>query len=256
VDFTVDEWRSEMNTCIDILCQPYVKGSDDNDTGIGIDKSMIQSFRAPFLSYNANLFTAVEQNGFVFDSSVEEGYDWQQDGTNCYFPYTLDEGSPGNEYSRTFNPARESIGSHPGLWEVPISIFVVPPDDKCAQYGAKIGLRDRCHGHRDYFSVEDGKISGFDYNCLSEFQMSGDEFAATLKYTLDLRLTGNRAPFVIGAHTGIYAKEYDSDPVIQISEEERRMAIESFLDYALTKPQVRVAAPSTVIEWMRSPKEL
>jgi hypothetical protein len=73
---------------------------------------------------------------------------------------------------------------------------------------------------------------------------------------MDLRLEGNRAPFMVGAHTGIYAKEYDSDPVINISEAERRKAVEDFLDYALSKPEVRIVPPSAIIQWMRSPTAL
>ncbi|MCL2722193.1 MAG: hypothetical protein FWD47_12765, partial [Treponema sp.] len=114
------------------------------------------------------------------------------------------------------------------------------------------GLRKKLASQVYYFSQEDGKITGLDYNCLAEFQMNGNEFLATLKYTLDLRLNGNRCPFALGGHTGIYASGYESEPAILIPVRERQKAIEDFLDYALSKPNVYVTSPIKVIDWMRS----
>ena len=56
----------------------------------------------------------------------------------------------------------------------------------------------------NYFDVADGKVTGLDYNMFAEFKMSDAEYAATLKYTLDLRLRGNRAPFMFGGHSVNY----------------------------------------------------
>ena len=255
-NFTVDEWLAEMNQCIDILTKPYVSGDDGNDTGAGVNRSDIISFRAPYLAYNANVMKAVEKMGFTYDSSLEEGYQDDQDGTNFYFPYTLDEGSPGNQFVHSFRAEKEVIGAHPGIWEMPIQVVIAPPDEECESYGIPKGFRKKLAETRNYFSENDGKVCGLDYNCLAEMQMTGEEFLATLKYSLDLRLKGNRAPFILGAHTGIYALEYDSNPVIKVSVRDRQKAIEDFLDYALSKPEVFVVSPQKVIAWMKNPKAL
>jgi len=254
--FTVEEWLLEMNKCVDLLSRPYVEGSDSDEHGMGISRNEIFSFRTPFLSYNANMLKAVEKFGFLYDCSLEEGYQDDHDGTNFYFPYTLDEGSPGNKLSHSHNPGLELIGNHAGIWEIPIHVLFVPPDHLCEKYGVSKGFRKKCFTEKNYFDESDGKLTGFDYNCLAEFQMSGVEFSATLKYTLDLRLEGNRAPFVLGGHTGIYSLEYQSDPTIKIPEQERRNAIEDFLDYANAKPQVFIVSPIKIIEWMRNPWSL
>jgi hypothetical protein len=192
--------------------------------------------------------------GFLYDCSLEEGFQDDQDGTNFYFPYTLDEGSPGNKFTHLQNPEIEEIGNHEGLWEIPAYAVTVPPDELCEKYGIKKGLRKKCGQLQSYFNEANGKITGFDYNLWVEFQMTGDEFLATLKYTLDLRLEGNRAPFFFGGHSGIYALNYDSEPVIKITEHERRRTIEKFLDYAQSKPEVRIVSPVKIIEWMRESK--
>jgi len=254
--FSVEEWLSEINRCIDDLTKPYKDGDDGENSGIGVSREKIFAFRTPYLSYNANTLKAVEKTGFVYDCSLEEGFQDEQDGKNFYFPYTLDEGSPGNKFTHLQNPEIEEIGCHAGIWEVPAHAVIVPPDDLCEKYGIAKGLRKKCARLQSYFNEDDGKITGLDYNCLVEFQMSGEEFLATLKYTLDLRLAGNRAPFVFGGHTGIYSQEYDSEPPIKISEKERQKVIEDFLDYALAKGEVFVVSPIKIIEWMRNPKEL
>ncbi|MDR0324042.1 MAG: polysaccharide deacetylase family protein [Treponema sp.] len=254
--FTVDEWLFEMNKCMDILAKPYIDGDDSEHSGIGIAKDKIKSFRTPFVAYNANMLKAAEKMGFVYDCSLEEGFQDGQDGTNFYFPYTLDEGSPGNKYIHSQNPEKEEVGRHAGIWEIPAYVFIVPPDELCEKYGVKKGLRKKCASLNDFFNERDGKITGFDYNTFVPFQMTADEFIATLKHTLDLRINGNRAPFFVGGHTGIYAQGYESEPEILISEHERRRVIEEFLDYALGKPEVFIAAPIKIIDWMRNPKEL
>ena len=82
--------------------------------------------------------------------------------------------------------------------------------------------------------------------------MSGPEVAATLKHTLDLRLKGNRAPFMFGAHTDYYSAATDW-VAPHTTVEERRAAIEDFVDYALSKEDVRVVSMKTIFDWMRSP---
>jgi hypothetical protein len=190
-------------------------------TKMKIPKSEIKSFRTPFLSYNENTLKAVEKMGFLYDCSLEEGLQEDLDGKNFHFPYTLDS----------------------GLWELPAYVVTAPPN-----------LRKKYAETQDYFNESDGKITGFDYNCFVEFQMTADELLATLKHTLDLRLEGNRAPFTFGGHTGIYVDGYQSEPRIKIPVKERRRAIEEFLDYALSKPEVRVVSPIKIIEWMRERK--
>ena len=81
-----------------------------------------------------------------------------------------------------------------------------------------------------------------------------DEVVATLKYTLDLRLEGNRAPFMFGAHSDTYSSEGESTPGATL--EERQEAIEEFIQYALEKPEVRIVPIRDILSWMRDPKPL
>ena len=93
---------------------------------------------------------------------------------------------------------------------------------------------------------EDRKIAGLDWNVLEGAGRSADEFYAILKHTLELRLAGNRAPLMVGAHTAMYPE----------SKPDRRRVIETFIDFALSHPEVRIVTPIDVLKWLRDPVAL
>lgn len=234
-DFTPEQWFGEMNQCRQGLAKA------------GIPSEQQYGFRTPFLEYNDHTFAAARQIGFTYDTSIEEGYQSDQDGTNFLWPYTLDEGSPGNRATTAPHDAKR-VSRHPGLWEIPLHVFMVPPDDRAADYGIEPGLADRMAA---YIQAEGGwewpresrKISGLDWNVFEAAGRDGPEFLAILKHTLDLRLAGNRAPLMVGGHTALFPTDKPG----------RRAAMEEFLAYALQHPQVRIVTPMQLIGWLRNP---
>ena len=237
-DFTVAKWRSEMAAC---------EATFDET---GIPAAGVVGFRTPFLAYNAATFEALVREGQVYDSSIEEGDQPGQDGTNFLWPYTLDEGSPGNAHSFPEGSPKR-VGRHPGLWEIPLHVFLIPADEDCERYGARPGLRARvgaalkvAYGGGSGEPAD--KISGLDWNVLEAAKCDGPEFLAILKHTLDLRLAGNRAPFMVGGHTALYP----------VDKPDRRKAMEEFIAYALTKPEVRFVTGKQLIAWLRAPQAL
>lgn len=236
--FTVAKWRSEMAAC---------EATFDET---GIPAAGVIGFRTPFLAYNANTFEALVREGQVYDSSIEEGAQDGQDGTNFLWPYTLDHGSPGNAAAYPEGSPKR-VASHPGLWEIPIHVFMIPSDEECAAHGVKPGLRARIgaalkisYGGHSGEPAE--KITGLDWNVLEAAKCDGPEFLAILKHTLDLRLAGNRAPFMVGGHTALYPA----------NKPDRRKAMEDFIAYALTKPEVRFVTGKQLLEWLRAPQAL
>src|SRR5262249_33476508 len=158
-DFTVAQWKTEMQTCINWLTKPYDPNevaSDQNNPnkGIGIHAEEIIGFRTPFLAYGDNTFIALPAMGFHYDCTIEDGFQSNLDATSYNWPYTLDHGTP----------ADANITSHPGLWELPVYPVIVPPDDKCQQYGVPTGLRAKMKKVDSGFNVNSGKITGLDYN--------------------------------------------------------------------------------------------
>ncbi len=255
--FSLAEWKTEMQSCINRLTQPFdpneVTHTPDNTKGIGAQASDIIGFRTPFLEYNDATLQAAKELGFRYDCSIEDGYQYDQDGSNYLWPYTLDNGSPGHDVLVGWG-SKQPIAPRPGLWELPVHPVIVPPDDKCAMYGVQPGLRARLKAKQSWFDVDGGKITGFDYNLWVSFSMTKAEFLATLKYTLDQRIAGNRAPFMFGAHTDYYSSKYTAVPNATLAE--RQQAIEEFIDYARAKPMVRVRSNKEILEWVRNPVPL
>ena len=237
-DFTVAKWRSEMAAC---------EATFDET---GIPAAGVVGFRTPFLAYNAATFEALVREGQVYDSSIEEGDQPGQDGTNFLWPYTLDERSPGNAHSFPVGSPKR-VGRHPGLWEIPLHVFLIPADEDCERYGARPGLRARvgaalkvAYGGGSGEPAD--KISGLDWNVLEAAKCDGPEFLASLTPTLDLRLAGNRAPFMVGGHTALYP----------VDKPDRRKAMEEFIAYALSKPEVRFVTGKQLLAWLRAPQPL
>lgn len=255
--FSVQEWESEIQTCIDWLTKPFDAQESiedpDNTKGIGMNPSEIYGFRTPYLEYNDNAIQAVFNKGFLYDCSIEEGFEDEQDGTNFFWPYTLDIGSPGDKISAD-EQQRTPVSAYPGLWEIPGYAVIVPPDSLCVKYGVKPGLRRKMKQAQDYFDEESGKITGFDWNLWILFGMTKAEFLATLKYTLDLRLEGNRCPLFFGTHSDIYSSKFQGVPNTTVKE--RQEALVELMDYALSKPWVRIVSAKELLDWLRNPSPL
>lgn len=207
-----------------------------------------RGFRTPFLECNAATFEALMELGFTYDTSLEDGYRADENGTNYTWPFTLDDGSAGNALLVANNGGKQPVGKYPGLWEIPIHAMLVPPDSEAARLGFAPGLRARVKvaiekNEKWEWPIESAKITGFDWNILESAEVKGEEYLAILKHTLDLRLKGNRAPLMVGTHTALYP----------LSKPDRRRALEQFIDYALSQPEVRIVPAIAVVEWMERP---
>ena len=245
----------KLKTVMTFLSRPYnpdeVSHSPSASNGIGVNPQDIKGFRAPFLDFNDNTFKAMISAGFIYDTSIQEGFQSDQNGGQHYWPYTLDNGSPGNDVIVSFGNS-EPISNYPGFWEIPVYPFIVPDDAAAPSYGVSAGFRAKLKEIAHWFSLEQGKITGFDYNLLYNYKMQKAELLATLKHTLDVRLAGNRAPMMIGAHTDLF-HDLKTDAVIA---QMRREVLEEFLDYALAKTEVRIVRFDQLLDWMRAPVAL
>ena len=140
---------------------------------------------------------------------------------------------------------------------MPAYRVIVPPDAEAPKYGIPAGLRDRLRTRLpDRVGIDQGKISGLDYNLWTDFGLTRAEVVAVLKYTLDLRRKGNRAPMLLGMHSFYYSTMY-TQPVPSATLADRRAGVLEFLTWALsTYPDVRVVPTNAVLDWIRNPAPL
>jgi peptidoglycan/xylan/chitin deacetylase (PgdA/CDA1 family) len=248
-ELTIGQWEAEIWRCAEILERPYAAeeaaGSPLLPSGLGVVAGEILGFRTPFLEYSDATLVAVRTQGFAYDCSLEEGTQADQDGRNFVWPYRLNRGSPGN-------PA---IGRHPGLWEIPVYVFMVPPDAECERFGVAPGLRARLKARQDYFDPEAGKITGMDWNLWCEYAMTPAEFLATIKYTLELRLSSNRCPLTIGLHSELYCDRQNAADC-NASPADRRGALEDLVKYLQERDMVRIVSARELLQWLQHPVPL
>lgn len=254
-DWSVEQWRAEIASCQTVLTA----------SRYGFGAQAVIGFRSPYLSYNDNLFTALKSLGFAYDSSVPNCFDDAEDGANCSWPYSLAQGSPDAEtFARKLsagpNPlVPPRVQAHPGLWELPITTLIVPPDSLAASYQFEPGLRDRVAArapmpYPSFHEPPTGKITGLDYTLLIDAGLSGDEMRAILSYNLDLHLAGNRSPLIFVAHAQLYTSSPRGGDPARPTEADREMrwkGLTAFIAYATSKPEVRIVAAQDVLAWVQ-----
>ncbi|MCP4324516.1 MAG: polysaccharide deacetylase family protein [Psychromonas sp.] len=253
----VANWTAEIDGCNQAMAKPFNPDQNmevpSNDDGIGASAT---GFRAPHLDYNAATFKTLSALNFRYDASIMEGYQWDQNGSNNFWPYTLDNGSPGAELSASWG-TKPAIGNHAGLWEVPIYAFIVPTEAELEKYGINYSLRQKMAEKVSWFDVGAGKVESVDYALFFQYGLSADEVLAILKHNLDLRLNGNHAPMTFLAHSEQYSDQVEHWASSETSNSaERRAMLEEFLDYALSKPEVRIVSHSELLDWMEEPVAL
>ena len=248
-EMSASQWEDEIRRCAEILGQPYAADeaatSSRLPTGLGVAAGELLGFRTPFLEYSDATLAAVANQGFAYDCSLEEGTEADQDGRNFVWPYRLDHGSPGNP----------SIGPHTGLWEIPVYVFIVPPDEACERFGVAPGLRARLKARQDYFDPKAGKITGMDWNLWCEYAMTPAEFLATIKYTLELRLAGNRCPLTIGLHSELYSDRQNAAGC-NAAPAQRRAALEDLVNDLQEHDTVRIVSAKELLRWLQHPVPL
>jgi chitodextrinase len=193
------------------------------------------------------VINVVKDEGFLYDTSIEDGWATGLDGSNYHWPYTLDAGSPGAIHKTTWDKAGGVpflIGNYNGLWEIPVSPWIVPADD---EDGLPYDLRAKVKANMSYFDMASGKITAFDYNLLVSAKLNdANDIFAIWKHSLDLRLQGNRAPLTIGIH----AQNYQS------ATSPAAIALKRFVEYAASQTDVRLASHKQVVDWLENPRAL
>jgi peptidoglycan/xylan/chitin deacetylase (PgdA/CDA1 family) len=235
---------------------------------LGIPRNRIYGFRAPFLEYNRAAFEAATRRGFVYGSSIEEGMQPDQDGTNRFWPYQITDGAIIDSMQAEWSTGKndwgyKGIGKFPNsrMWEIPIYAYIVPHDSLASKYGFKKGLRARVKKNVPWFDAETGNLTGFDFNMFAPkawggAAMKANECLATLKNTFDTHYRGNRAPMTLGMHSDYYVKSRDKDYKSAGNFEQRRKIIEDFILYVLENEDVRFIRGNSLISWMRNPVPL
>lgn len=246
--FSEQAWVDEIAPCTMAL--------SNTENGVGVSVDGIKGFRAPFLAYGSAMFGALKAQGLWYDSTLQSCWGAGQDGKNCAWPYTLDQGSPdGVDLTAKF--ATPMVPPSAGLWELTPSALFVPPDELAAQYGFEAGLRQRIPTDMaapSYYEAATGRLAPLDITLFVDAELSAPEVLAILKYTLDLRLQGNRAPLIFIAHTHVYASNYSAPKAPEASA--RQGVIEQFVQYALSKSMVRMRPVADIMNWMRAPQPL
>lgn len=248
--YTAAQWQSEESTAQTFLINQ-----------VSIPSCELDGWRFPYLMFDDAGFSTIQSAGFLFDASMEFGYNWwlppgapdsgygpgnPLSGQHYWWPMTLDSGPPSGT-NDGFDPTEtKGVGAHPGFWEFFAETWN-SPDPSSADPMNPTTVRT---------------VTGVDYNNweIQQTQPSaGYNFCQTLEYTFTQRYNGNRAPFNVGLHSTIYSPDDPSqDTFFGNDAPTRRAGLQCFIDFLFSGayPDVRVVGFHKVIEWMRNPTAL
>lgn len=226
--FTLEEWLDEIG-----------KNNNYLNTEIGVSNNEVKGFRAPFLEYSQSTYEAIKQLNFLYGSNIESGFNgwvpiapdtgWFNSTTDektykkLYWPYTLDQGAaPGHSASGTIKISE--------VFEIQVKTLL--KTDKS------------------------GVISGYDYNAWTNYTKA--EFLEIMMFNYDLKREGNRRPFIFNSLISCYSQYNPTqlDDFPKSTWEERREAVEEFIDYVLQFPETRIVTMNNMLNWMRNPAPL
>lgn len=190
----------------------------------GIPFSSIQGFRAPFLNYSVDTLKLLHASQFTYDSSSASSIPVTDNGTDAYWPYSLDYGFAND--CLTVEGICKGEPVLPGLWEIPMYSFF---DDRGVN---GIHLMD------PWLDTANGENKVDD--------------AATLAYmksTFTDHYNGNRQPIGLYTHPIHLSTTYPgvNPPISTIN------MINQFLDWAQEQDNVWIVSNEQLLAWVRNP---
>jgi peptidoglycan/xylan/chitin deacetylase (PgdA/CDA1 family) len=243
--YTLAQWQTEISKSQDFLVNQ-----------VGIPACQLDGWRFPFLEFDDAGFQAYQAAGFLFDTSVEFGYEWwippgmtmgmggssPESGQHYYWPFTLDNGFPTDPNSGLLMAETKGVQAHAGVWEF-LENTINVPDASSSDWMNPTTVHT---------------ITGLDYNLWEARVVSlpGLDFCQALEYTFLQKYNGNRSPFNLGIHSTIYSPDDPTqDTDFNNTSDQRRAALQCFIDFLFsgTYPDVRVLGFHKVIDWLRHP---
>ncbi|KAL1712211.1 hypothetical protein EV715DRAFT_214110 [Schizophyllum commune] len=191
----------------------------------GIPVSAIQGFRAPYLEFTVDTLKHLANASFTYDSSAAASVPVTDEGTDAFWPYTLDYGMANN--CLAVDGLCKGEPKLPGFWEIPMYSFF---DDRGA---AGPHLMD------PWLEAANGD-SKVDNEATLEY----------MKNTFTAHYENNRQPIGLYTHPIHVASNY---PGVKAPKGIINM-INAFLDWAQEQDNVWIVSNEQLLAWVRDPK--
>jgi len=193
----------------------------------GVPLTAIKGFRAPFLNYTVDTLKLLYASEFTYDSSASASLPVTQDGTDAYWPYTLDYGFAND--CLAVEGLCKGEPKLPGFWEIPMYAFF---DNR--------GV-DGVHLMDPWLDSANGASSVND--------------TATLEYmknTFTAHYNGNRQPIGLYTHPIHVSKTV---PAATVKQQTIDM-INEFLTWAQQQQNVWIVSSEQLLAWVQHPTKI
>jgi hypothetical protein len=210
----LSSWIEELTAAKDFLVREAA-----------VPKEHVQGFRAPFLVTNEEMFVALSDLGYLYDSSLMEQPLWNRsmsDGQGGYvWPHTMDFGAGISCGFFSNNPCPDT--PPPGMWQLPVYMFTDPLGESAPR------------GQMYYGGLDPG------VGASGEVPISGEPLYEMLMYNFNERYHGNRVPLNLFLHAS------------KLTDPDRRDMMNRYLGEMMAQPDVWAITMTGLIEWMQDP---
>jgi len=190
----------------------------------GIPLKSIQGFRAPFLNYTVQTLKYLAQTGFTYESSSAASIPVTQNGTDAYWPYTLDYGFANDCLSVDGLCNGQPV--LPGFWEFPMY----------AQFDSAGGI----HLMDPWLdTIGDNK------------QPNNTATLELLKSAFTDHYNAQKQPFGLYTHP-IHIANYPGVP----SPNDTVAMLNQFLDWAQEQQNVWIVSNEQLLAWVQNPQTI
>lgn len=182
--------------------------------GCGLPATSVVGFRNTYLVSTPQSREIMNKFGFLYDSSMT--FDWGGEdnaGANRSFPFTLDYGVPDGTCA---------------------------PDDKFQSCNEEERYKGLWEMPVWEMKSQDGESYGMDPGAASPGNGKARPVDEVLKYNFDAAYGGNRAPLPLYVHLGWFSEKHIEQT-------------QSFLKYAMSKPDVYFLTMQQMVNWMQAP---
>jgi hypothetical protein len=240
------DWANEIQKMADEVSSMLQMGFRKPE-GMFIDDSNY-SAREKMSSLLFSLYTNRDKNRVIFDSTL---FIYPNDNQTQYiWPYTMDNYSDLSTFYLPLDIASDKNAKNliatvcPGLWELPMYDFIIPPD-LMASKNYKTSI------------IAPVDLSMWSTESNVGLGMTAQEGLSVLEYNLFLRLHSNSnsisVPMIMTAHDYNFSSVNNT---YNITASEQENVYRKFLTFAKQFPEVKIVTYSQLLNWLKNPTPL
>ena len=202
-------------------------------------------------------YTLAQGDGYI--TTVSEGAQFDQDGSNQYWPYPMKYKAPGPDLETLdITSASTEINDNlKTLWQIPAYCLFIPSDTDIIKLGLFYSLRSKIYNcDKSKIDMISGCCMGSVDDLFFELKLNSVEILIILQYSFQLKFNGNRSPFTLFFSSAVITEEtaFNNKVGCVLSVTARRKVLDEFIKSSLAYPSAELVNRDQLFSWLKAPQ--